>query len=106
MQVIEDAWSGEDDRFDVEHLEHIDDLPALTALHVECAQPGIDLGPLRALSRLTVLELSSQTESLDPLLDLPALRSVRLGYDDTPENRGIAAELILRGIAVERIPGG
>ena len=95
---------GEDDTFDVDHLEHLGRLASLEALDLQLARPSLDLAPLRALPMLRRLTFWARVESLAPLLDLPHLREVEIGYDETDENRAFVEHLAARGVQLTEWP--
>jgi hypothetical protein len=96
-------WDGEDDFFDIQTLQGIGALSALTELFIQL-RGFTDLEPLTALPDLATLVLSGMThfDSLAPLLKLPALKRVELDAS-APDVAQVREALIARGVQV-RLP--
>lgn len=74
-------WSGEDDSFDVASMAGIANCPNITTLDLTSMVRFVDLEALRPPLKLQHLTLGVDLANLPALLDMPALRGVRI-YDD------------------------
>jgi hypothetical protein len=54
------------------------------------------------MPKLKAVDISTQVADLTPLLELPALTSVRVAYDDTDANRAVVATLERRRVQLEK----
>jgi hypothetical protein len=95
-----EQWDGEDGAFDVESLAGIEQLSGLETLSLDAVEP-LDLAPLRGVPGLREVSLDAVFEDVTPLLDLPRLTKVRVGFIDTASNREVMNELRRRGVDVE-----
>ncbi len=101
-------WDGESDEFNVRSLDGIEHCVNLEEIHAGALLDGIDLRQLLALPRLRHLEMSSDTQNLDALIEMPALEVCRLMGDEvydevmTPGHptRRIMETLKARGVKV------
>jgi hypothetical protein len=115
-------WDGEDETFDVTDLDGIGACRSIRDLDLG-ASHVTDIGPLADLKKLESLELAYSGFSgivtpgvgvkffdrraedligdLTPLLELTALRELRVDYLDDERNRAVIAALKKRGVNVE-----
>jgi hypothetical protein len=101
-------WSGEDDSFDVASMAGIANCPSITALDLTSMIRFVDLETLKPPLKLQYLTLGVDLANLPALLDMPALRGVKIYDDDiyrdvmTPGSpaRHVMERLKARGVSV------
>lgn len=95
-------WDGTDDRFTVRDLTGIDRCPNLREFIVCSLADPLDLSPLRSIQTLEKVSLDPLPhQSLDALLDLPALARVELFSTDYYKASPAIQELERRGVSLK-----
>ncbi len=108
-ELISHIWNhydGEDNYFEISSLEGIEVCPNLKKIFIEYQWNIIDLTPLGALKKLEELTVLSNitVDSLKPLLELPALKKVKLEgirFKDQQETDEVVAQLKGKGVKVQ-----
>ena len=104
---IWNQYDGEDDYFQIHSLEGIGICPNLKEIFIEYQWSVTDITPLSALKKLEELTVFSgkiTVDSLKPLLELPALKKVRLEdirFKDQPETDEVVVQLKGKGVTVQ-----
>jgi uncharacterized protein DUF6892 len=90
-------WDGETDEFNVRSLEGIEHCVNLEEIHAGPLLDRIDLRQILALPRLRHLEMSSEIQNLDALIEMPALEVCQLMGNE------VYAEVMTPGHPTRRI---
>lgn len=75
-------WDGEDDLFDVKDLSGIERCPNLKSFSAISMIGKVDVRTLVSFRKLKSLNLSTGMNHIEALLDLPALKEVRVLNDE------------------------
>lgn len=101
-QYIWSFWGGEEDYFTVRSLAGIDRCTSLREFSICALADPLDLSPLRPVKTLESITLDLVPhESLDALLELPALARVELFSTDHYQKSPAIQELQRRGVAIK-----
>ena len=74
-------WHGEDDTFDVRSLDGIENCPNIQEISIASMLSSVDVSLFRPLQHLANLYLGVSVDNISAMLDMPALKSVRILND-------------------------